>query len=321
VKKIKLVSVLVIIVSVVTVGIFMGKQMFAYLESRAAPPAAPAGAPTNQGLLSTVEAAPAQGTSQVLYTAQGTEPLPLTSVSNASPAKSGGPLPATNPDKGLPSSSSPTGPLSAAAASKVPLVAFANGNGINVRDQPTLDSKVIMKIGNGTRGHVLEQKDGWTKVKWDFNKKIGWTRDDLLIIGPKDTLTGLPTTSAASGTAAPAPGPGGKMAIGTEAKAGAKAPAVLQTVSVAMAKPVPPDQTVKGFASLDKLPSEGTICSDAGAKVRDAPSTKAALLGRIPKGVVVKIKSCKKIGKYHWFQISYHQGRKEGWTREDNLQF
>ena len=63
------------------------------------------------------------------------------------------------------------------------------------------------------------------------------------------------------------------------------------------------------------------VVADSGAKVRNAPSTKAALLGKVPKGVVVKIKSCRRIGKYQWFEITYHQGRKEGWTREDNLQF
>ncbi len=326
-KKIRLVSVLVIIVSVVTIGIFMGKQMFAYLESKAAPPVAPAGAPANQGLLATVEAAPSQGTGQVLYSAQEPQPVKSTPGSPPSGGNPGAPplSKASVPTGPSPLPSPPPSSVTPTASQKVTLVAFANGNGINVRDLPTLDSKVIMKIGNGTRGHVLEQKDGWTKIKWDFNKKVGWTRDDLIIVGPKDSLTGLPTAPAPQSATGTVPGVGtttpGKAGVGMDAKAAAKAPAVLQTVSVAMAKPAPPDQTVKGFASIDRLPAEGTICSDAGAKVRNAPSTKAALLGRVPKGVVVKIKSCKKIGKYHWFEISYHQGRKEGWTREDNLQF
>ncbi len=318
-KKIKLFSVLVIVVSVVAVGIFMGKQMFTYLESRSGLPA-PAGAITPAGgVLATAEAAPSEGSTQVLYTATPS------GAPNSNPSSPSSALEASKnpPAVGAAAPAQPgTPPVKAGSPSPDPhvqLVAFANGNGINVRDAPDLSGKMVMKIGNGTRGHVIDRKNGWTQVKWDFNKKVGWTRDDLLIIGPKDSLTGIPSVPG-SGTSPVVIDPATRKPVPVD-PAALKAMAIAQTVSVAVAKPAPPSETVRGFASADKLPAEGTIVADSGAKVRNAPSTKAALLGKVPKGVVVKIKSCRRIGKYQWFEITYHQGRKEGWTREDNLQF
>ncbi|NLI75318.1 MAG: SH3 domain-containing protein [Candidatus Riflebacteria bacterium] len=316
-KKIKVFSVLVIVVSVVAVGIFMGKQMFTYLESRSGLPA-PAGAiAPSGGVLATAEAAPSQGATQVLYTATPSgAPNPVPSPAPSTPESSPGPSAAATP---VPPAPPPAKAGSPSPDPHVKLVAFANGNGINVREIPDVSGKMVMKIGNGTRGHVIDRKNGWTQVKWDFNKKVGWTRDDLLIVGPKDTLTGIPPESG-SGTTRVIIDPTTRKPVPVD-PAALKAMALAQTVSVAVAKPAPPAETVKGFASADKLPAEGTVVADSGAKVRNAPSTKAALLGKVPKGVVVKIKSCKRIGKYQWFEITYHQGRKEGWTREDNLQF
>lgn len=310
-KKIKLFSILVIILSVITLGIFMGKQMFKYLETKSLPPGSKA--PDTIPILGTAEASPAQGTTEVLYSSGKAEPAagtPDPAGAVGAPTSHG----QTSPTPGTVPTSQPPAPNDSESAKVLPtgpLVAYANGNGINVREEPNLTCKKVMKVANGTKGTVLEQKDGWTKVKWEFNKKVGWTRDDLLVIGPKDTLAGLPTSIASGPRSSP-------TAVDPNAQ---KALAIARTISVAVAKPAPPSETVKGFAGGADLPAEGTICSDPAAKVRSIPSVKGALLGKVPKGVVVKIKSSKRIGKHHWFEIIYHQGKKEGWTREDNLQF
>ena len=168
-----------------------------------------------------------------------------------------------------------------------------------------------MRVNKGTRGFVLEKKDGWTKIKWEFNRKIGWTRDDLLIQGPIEIMRSLvdPKGNIASVTT---------QNIQTAVK---KAKTMAQNVSVAVAKPVPPSETVKGFVPGEKLPEEAKISADPFARVRETPDTKSLAVGRLPKGVMVKIKSAKQVGRHYWFQIQYNNGRKEGWTREDNLQF
>jgi len=70
-----------------------------------------------------------------------------------------------------------------------------------------------------------------------------------------------------------------------------------------------------------KLPEEGTIIADPLAKIRSSPDVKSQLVGKAPKGLTVKILAAQQAGKYMWFRISYNNGKKEGWTREDNLQF
>jgi len=308
VKKVKLFSILVIVLSIVALGIFMGKQVFVFLETKTAPQGAKQ--PESDSILGTAEAAPAQGATRVLYAAnaEGSSSATGSSAPVAVPYSAPAGVNAGSVN-GSPATEN------AGSMSKVgpadQLVAFANGNGINVREEPNLTCKKVMKVANGTRGAVVERKDGWTKVKWDFNRKSGWTRDDLLVVGPRDVLPGL-SADVASGTASAA------AILNVKVQ---KALAAARKISVAIAKPAPPSETVKGFASGSHLPGEGTICSDPYAKIRSSPNVKSAILGKIPKGVVVKIKSSKRVGKFHWFEIVFNQGKKEGWTREDNLQF
>jgi uncharacterized protein YgiM (DUF1202 family) len=245
-------------------------------------------------------------------------------TSTASPAPTGSAIVSTSPAA---SPVTPGGATTAAAvaASGTPAelanidytkerwVAFVSGDGTNVRDHPSTEkpSKVLFKVSKGTKGFVQARKSGWTQLKWDFNKKVGWTRDDLLLIGPDEVIRNLMADNQ------------GNIAsisfdkVKTQSKRAAE---LAQTISVAVAKPAPPSETVKGFIG-DKLPPEGVIVSSPFARVRDKPSRQAAETGRVPKGITVKIKSAKQIDRYYWFEILYNNGKKEGWTREDNLKF
>ena len=167
-----------------------------------------------------------------------------------------------------------------------------------------------MKVSKGTKGTVLEKKNGWTKIKWDFNKKIGWTRDDIIVSGPEEVLQSAGTDGkhVASMTS-----------VALQA-ASRKAAEIAKTVNVAVARPVPASETVKGFFG-GKPPSDATIVASPYARVRSQPTRQASEVGRIPKGIAVKIKSYKQIGKFAWFEITFSNGKKEGWTREDNLRF
>ncbi|OQA05905.1 MAG: Bacterial SH3 domain protein [bacterium ADurb.Bin374] len=228
------------------------------------------------------------------------------------------------PSPAVSSVSSPT----AADAGKPLLgneVAYALTNGVKVRESASTESKEMMRVNQGTKGFVLEHVGGWTKIKWDFNKKIGWTRDDLLLMGPQEVLSTMVDhngklindQSVASVTASAV----ASMTAARIQAATKKARTIAMTVSTAVAKPAAPAETVKGYVAGGKLPEEGTIIADPLAKVRSSPDAKSQLVGKIPKGLTVKILSAQQAGKYMWFHISFNNGRKEGWTREDNIQF
>jgi len=316
VKIIKIISVLVIIASVIALGIFAGKQMFRMLEEKSQTPAASAGPSPN----TPVAAAPAPAVSVPATGGTSPEfrpsaPSAITQTAGVAPASpspalsSGSSTAATDPGKSLHGNE----------------VAYALTNGVKVRESASTQAKEMMRVNQGTKGFVLERSDGWTKIKWDFNKKIGWTRDDLLLIGPQEVLSTMVDhngkligdQSVASVTASAV----ASMTAARIQAAAKKAQTIAMTVSTAVAKPAAPAETVKGYVAGGKLPEEGTIIADPLAKIRSSPDVKSQLVGKAPKGLTVKILAAQQAGKYMWFRISYNNGKKEGWTREDNLQF
>jgi len=314
VKIIKIVSVVIIIASVIALGAYAGKQMFKFLEDKSQTTI-----PAQE--VKTAHAAPVQDKGILPSSGFDKEQTDSSFSSSGSATFSGGTHSSsagTSPS-GHPGNATPAKPLLGND------VAYALVKGVKVRDNPSLESKEMMRVNQGTKGFVLERKDGWTKIKWDFNKKIGWTRDDLLLIGPQEVLSTMVDNngklindqSIASATVSAI----ASMTTARIQAAAKKAQAIAQTVSTAVAKPAAPTDTVKGYVKGGKLPEEGTIIPDSGAKVRNRPDTKSDLVGKVPKGIAVKILSAKQIGKYMWFNISYNNGKKEGWTREDNLQF
>lgn len=306
-RKIKLFSLLVIVVSVIILGIYMGKQAFKMLEERSLPSNQSASATT--GLSSAVikENPPSGSQQQLLYSANSPAGVndPSLPIATHPGSLNNAPLAQGIGDSNIHSPIA-SGPVSGGEK----WLAYAIGDGVNVREDASIKSKKLFVVSKGTRGTILEEKNDWSKIKWDFNRKIGWTRHDVLVRGPKEVMTNL---MDAKGNIA-------SISTSSVQAATKKALAIAQTVSVAVAKPAPPSETVKGYITGGKLPKEATITKDA-AKIRAAPNTKAQLLGQVPKGIVVKIKSCKQIGKYQWFEIIYNNGKKEGWTRDDNLQF
>ncbi len=195
-------------------------------------------------------------------------------------------------------------------ASSERLVAYAAQKGVNVRAGPATREKLLFLVNKGTKGFVTAKSGNWSQIKWEFNRKSGWVRNDLLIMGPEEVMRNFVA-------------PDGTMiaSFTPEAlkKVTKKAQEIAQNISVGVARPAPPSETVKGFSG-GKLPEEAIVTQD-GAKLRESPSTKAAVVGRLHKGVSVKIKAMKQIGKFQWFDVDYNNGRKSGWTREDNLQF
>lgn len=315
-KIIKIISVLVIIASVIALGIFAGKQMFRMLEEKSQTPAA--SAPPSPDTPAVTTPAPTESVAASGDTSQGIALSTSSATTPSAGVSPGFPSPAVS------SVSSPT----AADAGKPLLgneVAYALTNGVKVRESASTESKEMMRVNQGTKGFVLEHVGGWTKIKWDFNKKIGWTRDDLLLMGPQEVLSTMVDhngklindQSVASVTASAV----ASMTAARIQAATKKARTIAMTVSTAVAKPAAPAETVKGYVAGGKLPEEGTIIADPLAKVRSSPDAKSQLVGKIPKGLTVKILSAQQAGKYMWFHISFNNGRKEGWTREDNIQF
>jgi uncharacterized protein YgiM (DUF1202 family) len=183
--------------------------------------------------------------------------------------------------------------------------AFANGSGINVRTGPSTRETMLFKIGNGTKGLVLEKRNGWTHILWDFNKEKGWVRDDLLKFS-STSAAATPTAQAANKEKNITP---------------ANKVSPENIIAVAIAKPANIAESTNSYSSGDVLPTEAVINAETFANIRNLPTTSSEKIGKLPKGMVVKVKNVKKEGRWQWFEIVFQAGRKTGWTREDNLKF
>ncbi|PKL42797.1 MAG: hypothetical protein CVV41_12255 [Candidatus Riflebacteria bacterium HGW-Riflebacteria-1] len=298
VKKAKLISIVVIMLSVIALGVFMGKQMFKLMEADAGAPGQTASA--GESATSTVK---------ILYSAD--KPGEMAAASNVPAPTVAGPdtapslteiTEAKTPEKKDGSGFDPNGPK---------WFAYASGNGTNVRSGASLQDKALFKVSKGTKGTVLDKKGGWTHIKWDFNRKDGWVRDDLLIQGPASVVQNI--VANASDVAS----------IDTSKMSAENTKQMLEAnrIAVAIAKPAPVSETVKTFVDGANLPEQATIEVQTFANIRSGPNTNDDMVAKLPKGMAVKVKSVKKIGKWQWFEIVFQDGKKSGWTREDNLKF
>ena len=199
---------------------------------------------------------------------------------------------------------SPTGPR---------WYAYATTNGLNVRETPDKKGKFMFKVAKGTRGVVKEKKDGWTYIQWDFNKKKGWSIDDYLVQGPANIVENAVNKA------------GDKKieTINKEQLTQSKIEKELETSKtiIGIATAASLADNVITYTNGKELPKKGTITPVNGANIREAPSTQSAKLIKLPKGTTVGIKSVKQVDQYQWFEITYSNGAKTGWTREDNLKF
>lgn len=294
-KKAKIISIVIIMLSVVALGVFMGKQMFKLME-----------AGTVSQPATTVDA---DGSSvHILYTSDGSDnpdidAIEATRVSNSEPEEAPIELieaPASDGDANV--AFSKEGPT---------WHAYANQNGINVRTGPGTNHDQLFKVAQGTRGSVVDKKDGWTQIHWDFNRKTGWVRDDLLIQGPAAIMTTL--MNRAGGVE--------NIDIQQVSEAAAKLALKENKIAVAIAEPAPVETTVTALVTSENLPSQATIKADPMANIRSAPGTQHERVGRLPKGLVVQIKNVQQLDRWQWFEIIFNEGRNTGWTREDNLSF
>ena len=63
--------------------------------------------------------------------------------------------------------------------SEFPVDYYIYGNGVRMRENASLESYILIQLGNGTRVEYVDRKGEWIKVKYD--DKIGYIRNDLLI--------------------------------------------------------------------------------------------------------------------------------------------
>lgn len=317
--------------AVVALGVFMGKYMFKLMEATSSPTTGAtqqttsqdtvkvlysdnsvnsekAGVPSNtttntasdsETLTPTTNVATPQEVASVATATTATNNVASASVTVSTPTQ-----PSNQPNNTL--AFSPTGPK---------WYAYATTNGLNVRETPAVKGKLLFKVSKGTRGVVKEKKDGWSYIQWDFNKKKGWSIDEYLLQGPAGVIDQVATTPSSGNTKA---ADGTKKEQLTQANV-TKMLEQSKTV-IGVAKPAPASETVIIYSNKD-LPKRGTITPINGANIREQPTTQSARLIKLPKGTSVGIKSVKKVDKYQWFEITYSNGTKSGWTREDNLQF
>lgn len=306
-KKAKIISIVVIMLSVIALGVFMGKQMFKLMEAgstQTAPNTASSGGPDSSSSV------------KVLYSAKSGDPAAEKVIlAEAEDAQtSAGVTSASTPMANTQGTARPEVKVSGEPvfeANGPKWFAYASGNGTNVRAGPSTNDKMLFKVGKGTRGVVTEKRDGWTSIKWDFNRKTGWVRDDLLLQGPASVMTNLLQKTDDPG----------KIDPDKISQAAAKEIIRENLVSVAIAKPALASETVNSYVQGQELPEKAIIESPTFATVRAQPNTTSEKLGKLPKGMAVKIKRTQKEGRWRWFEIIYNDGRKTGWTREDNLKF
>lgn len=182
---------------------------------------------------------------------------------------------------------------------------------INVRSGPGTSNTALFRVAQGTRGRVIDRRDGWTKIRWDFNREEGWVRDDLLLQGPASVISNMVHQA------------GGVENLDEEQ---IKQASIIQhqrdsKIAVATAKPAPVEDTVENLIDVDNLPSQAIITADPMANIRIGPGTQHERTGRLPKGVTVEIGGVEQVGRWKWFKIIYSDGQRTGWTREDNLRF
>lgn len=299
-KKAKLISILVIMLSVIALGMFMGKQMFKLMEAGTTQSAGTGGENATSSVKILYSSDPIANESTV-----AAEPV----ITQPNVDSSAQPVVAAQAPVETPKADVQAGPVFDPSGPR--WHAFASGNGTNVRSGPSTNDKMLFKVGKGTRGSVVEKKNGWTHVKWDFNRKSGWVRDDLLIQGPAAVMhTLMQKTDDITSIDA------GKIDTAT-----AKEILKESKVAVAIAKPAPVTETVTTFVKGQNLPEQARIEAVTFANVRSAPGTQSERVAKLPKGMVVKITDVRKEGRWQWFEISFNDGKKSGWTREDNLKF
>ncbi len=309
--------------SVVALGVFMGNYMFKLMEGKSSQNS------NNQGIKSTDASAQnaEQGTVKILYgdketnsknsdsdfqqnknSATPDNAVPIKTQVVSSPSGQTELASSTASDTAKPAndalSFSPTGPV---------WHAFASTNGLNVRETPDKKGKFLFKVAKGTRGVVKEKKDGWSYIQWDFNKKKGWSIDEYLIQGPANIVDNMVNKKPGDKTESIKPEQITQASIEKEVEQS-------KTI-VGIARPASTTETVISYTNGKELPKKGTITAQNGANIREGPSTQSNRLIKLPKGTTVGIKSVKQVEKYQWFEITYSNDTKTGWTREDNLKF
>lgn len=321
-KKTKIISFLVAILAVVALGIFMGKYMFKLMEastsSAATTKPVTANNPANQGNIKILygdQSEKSEKKEDIGKIPEKETTQPAEKKDTAAEPKQPEAAADTQTENNQHTTSSdvvagstalsfsPTGPK---------WFAYASTKGLNVRESPTTKGKLLFKVSKGTRGVVKEKKDGWTLIQWDFNRKKGWSTDEYLIQGPAGIIENIVN------------GSGDKIeSIKKEqlTKASSEKMQELNKTIIGVARPAPTSETVITYTNGKDLPKRGTITPSNGANIRQEPTTQSARLIKLPKGTVVGIKSVKQVEKYQWFEITYSNGSKTGWTREDNLKF
>lgn len=323
-KKTKIISIVVAMLAVVALGVFMGKYMFKLME------ATTTNSNTKTNSATTPQIINEQNSSSVkiLYGDQekiASEPQNTQIVPKSESVSDN--LITANPVESDSASKTPQNLQASQASSTTPPAndglsfsptgpkwfAYASTNGLNVRESPDKKGKLLFKVSKGTRGVVKEKKNGWSYIQWDFNKKKGWSIDDYLIQGPAGIVDNIVNNTSAKNI----------ENIKKEQLTQSSIEKMLEQSKtiVGVAKPAPASETVIKYTNGKNLPQRGTITPSGGANIRAEASTKSNRLIKLPKGTVVGIKSVKQVDNYQWFEITYSNGAKTGWTREDNLQF
>lgn len=309
--------------SVVALGVFMGNYMFKLMEGKSSQ----SNSQNNKSSEPSAQNAD-QGTVKILYGDKGTssknndndfqQNKNSATPDNAVPVKTQ--IDASSSEKTVLASSTatdtakPVNDMLAFSPTGPRWHAFASTNGLNVRETPDKKGKFLFKVAKGTRGVVKEKKDGWTYIQWDFNKKKGWSIDEYLIQGPANIVDDMVNNKK----------PGDKAeTIKPEqiTQANIEKEVEQSKTIIGVARPASTTETVISYTNGKELPKKGTITAQNGANIREGPTTQSNRLIKLPKGTTVGIKSVKQVDKYQWFEITYSNDTKTGWTREDNLKF
>lgn len=197
----------------------------------------------------------------------------------------------------------------AQTTSKATKVAKITKTDVNVRSGPGTNFDHVVQVTKGRTADVLEEKNGWVKIKFSGGT-IGWVRKDMVSISTKSVKM-MPVATKkpdSKPVTAPVSKPETKVAeLPTTPEAGASATITISNIPETTEEP-PVERTL---VAPQAMPLKIKINGDD-VNVRAEPKTSAKRIVQVSKGRVAEVLA----QKSGWYKVKFAGGT-IGWVHGD----